>query len=66
MDKEEVLKDWRGKIIGYIITDQYGNQTIKDFYRRTLGKYDKRLNVTKDFYGRLVAKGNQLQMLLNK
>ena len=35
MDKEEVLKDWRGKIIGYIITDKYGNQTIKDFYRRT-------------------------------
>lgn len=62
---EEVIKDWRGKIIGYIQTDSKGNKIIRDFYRKILGRYDKTLNVTKDFYGRLVAKGDQSSMLFN-
>jgi hypothetical protein len=43
-----------------------GDAKIYDFYRRLLGTYDKRSDITKDFYGRIVAKGNQLSMLLNK
>ena len=63
---EEVIKDWTGKIIGYVQTDESGNKTLKDFYKRILGKYDKRLNLTKDFYGKIIAKGDQLLMLLNR
>lgn len=63
--QEEVIKDWRGRIIGFIQTQSNGNAKIFNFYRQLLGTYDKSLNVTKDFYGRIVAKGNQLSMLLN-
>ena len=66
MKEITTLKDFQGRIIGYIETDEKGNQTIKDFYHRIQGKYDKATNTTRDFYGRLVAKGNQLQMLLNR
>lgn len=61
------IKDWRGKIIGFIETDTVtGNKTCRDFYGRIVGKYDKKLDLTKDFYGRQVAKGDQLAMLLNR
>jgi hypothetical protein len=63
---KQVIKDWRGKIIGYIETDNNGNKIVKDFYRKILGRYDKRSNVTKDFYGRLVAKGDQCGLLFAK
>ena len=42
-----------------------GDKTIKDFYGRPLGYYKKGRNVTTDFYGRVVASGDQLTMLLN-
>ena len=61
---KQVIKDWRGKIIGYIETDNQGNKIVRDFYRRILGKYDKRTNITKDFYGRKIAKGDQCGLLL--
>lgn len=62
---EETIKDWRGKVIGYIQTDSYGNKTVRNFYRQILGKYDKAMNVTRDFYGRIIAKGDQSSMLFN-
>lgn len=66
MIQREVIKDWRGRIIGFIETDSVtGDKTVKDFYGRIKGKYIKRLNVTRDFYGRQVAKGDQCPMLLN-
>lgn len=64
--KEETLKDWTGKIIGYVQTDNYGNKILRDFYRKILGKYDKASDTTRDFYGRKVARGDQLLILLNK
>lgn len=67
MVTKEKIKDWRGAIIGFIETDSVtGNQVIRDFYGRIKGKYDKKANVTRDFYGRKVAQGNQLQMMLNR
>lgn len=63
---EEILRDFYGKIIGYIETDPTGNKTIRDFYRKIKGRYDKNLNVTRDFYGRIIARGDQSSMLLTK
>lgn len=63
--QEEIIKDWKGRTIGFIQTQSNGDARILDFYRRTLGTYNKKLNITKDFYGRIIAKGNQLSMLLN-
>ena len=38
----------------------------KDFYGKIKGKYNKKLDITQDFYGRQVAKGDQLLMMLNR
>ncbi len=63
----EPVKDWRGKILGFIETDtQTGNKKIKDFYGKIKGKYNKRLDITQDFYGRKVSNGDQLLRLLDK
>lgn len=65
MQKEQVLKDWKGNIIGYIETKPNGDKTIRNFYRQVKGTYNKQQDVTRDFYGRIVAKGDCLTMLLN-
>lgn len=59
------IKDWTGKVIGTIETDNAGNKVVKDFYGRIKGRYDKKANVTTDFYGRRIAKGDQCGMLLS-
>ena len=65
MKQEETLKDWSGRIIGYVETDTItGNKILRDFYRKILGKYDKASDTTRDFYGRKVARGDQLLLLL--
>lgn len=64
MIQRERIKDWTGKLIGFIDTDPEGNKVIRDFYGRIKGKYNKRLNITQDFYGRTVAKGDQSAMML--
>ena len=52
------IKDFYGRILGYVNTDQDGNKVVTDFYERKLGSYDARQNVTKDFYNRIIAKGD--------
>ncbi len=65
MSKSVTVKDWTGKIIGTVVEEKNGNKTIKDFYGRPLGYYNKSQNLTKDFYGRPIAQGDQSSMLLN-
>lgn len=55
---KEAIRDFSGKIIGYVETDNIGNQQVRDFSGRILGTYDKKMNVTRDFYGRIVTRGN--------
>lgn len=64
--QREHIKDWTGKIIGTLETKPNGDKIIKDFYGRIKGTYIKKLNMTKDFYGRPVGKGDQLISLLYK
>ena len=61
----QTLKDWRGKIIGYIETLPNGDKILRDFYRRIKGKYHKKSDYTADFYGRRIGKGDLLLTLLN-
>lgn len=55
---EEVVKDFTGWILGYIETKPNGDKIAKDFYRRILGYYVKSRDVTTDFYGRVICKGD--------
>lgn len=65
MERRENIRDFYGRIIGYITTDTVtGNAVARDFYGRILGNYDKKLNVTRDFYGRIVAQGNTTSALI--
>ena len=63
MNNQEILRDFYGKIIGYIDTDTFGNKTIRDKYRKIIGYYDKKSNVTRDFYRRIVGRGDQSALL---
>ena len=64
MATKEPIKDWQGKILGFVETESNGNKVLRDFYGRILGKYDKNSNVTRDFYGRQVGKDDVLMTLL--
>ena len=59
------IKDFYGRIIGWVQEDSNGNKKLTDFRGRINGRYDKATDTTRDFYGRVVAKGDQLSMLLN-
>ena len=61
---EEIIKDFYHRIIGYIKTDAQGNKEAFDYYRRFLGRYIKDDNVTKDFYNRIVARGDTTTALI--
>ena len=65
MKIKQQIRDYKGKIIGTITVDDYGNKEVRDFYGRILGKYDKKADLTRDFYGRIIARGDQAAMLLN-
>lgn len=66
MIERDKVKNWQGRIIGFIDTDTVtGNKVVRDFYGKILGKYNKKLNITQDFYGRQVAKGDRVAMFLN-
>ena len=66
MIQRDKIKDWKGRIIGFIDTDTVtGDKVARDFYGKILGKYNKRLNITTDFYGKLVSKGDRAMMLIN-
>ena len=68
MRNEVVIKDFYGKIIGYIETLPNEDRIVRDFYRRIIGRYDKKANTTKDFYGRVIGRGDLSSLLfsLNK
>lgn len=62
--EKEILRDYYGRILGYIETDDKGNQLVRDFYGKILGRYDKATNTTRDFYGKILARGNQAASLI--
>lgn len=63
---KEPIRQFGGKIIGYLETDKEGNQQVRNFYGQILGSYDKKCNCTRDFYGRKVTEGNTVLGFLYK
>ena len=60
----ERITNFYGQCIGTIETASNGDKTVKDFYGRILGHYEKSSNVTKDFYGRILYHGDMSAALL--
>ena len=64
--QREKITNWQGRIVGFIDTDELtGNKVARDFYGRIVGKYQKQLDITTDFYGRRLAKGDRLMMTID-
>lgn len=54
----EAVKDFYGKVLGYVDTDSSGNKTVTDYYGKVLGYYKKASNITTDYYGRKLTEGD--------
>mgnify|MGYP006920947637 CR=1 FL=1 len=60
----EPLRNFYGQIIGFTREDSKGDVWIYDINMLALGKYDVRRDVTCNFTGQVVGKGNVLTTLL--
>lgn len=54
-----------GRILAYIDIRPNGDKFVRDFYGKGLGSYDKSCDITRDFYGRMVARGDNVGILIN-
>ena len=59
-----VLRDNAGKIIGRLDLQNNGDKMLRDFQGRILGRYHASTNLTTDFRGNIVGRGDVLTMLL--
>lgn len=57
MDKIKITNAY-GKIMGTVETQNNGDKTVRDFYGKILGYYRKSRDVTTDFYGKIIARGD--------
>ena len=64
MSLGEPISDYTGKIIAWYEYLGNGDIIVKDFYGHILGKYIKDGDITCDFYGKIVAHGNAIGMLI--
>jgi hypothetical protein len=56
--RKTAIRDASGKILGFIEEDKDGNQRCRAFTGQILGYYDKAADVTRNFVGRIVTRGN--------
>lgn len=61
---KELLKTYNGKPWGWIETLPNGDVECRDWHGRVVGWYRKSRNVTTDFNGRIIARGNVVTILL--
>lgn len=59
-----VIREFSGKIIGYIYVDETGKKTVKEFSGKIVGYYYPDRDVTTDFSGKIVARGDASSALL--
>lgn len=60
----ETIREFDGRIIGYMDYESNGNIVVRDFYGKILGKYDKSQDVTMDAGGRILFRGNMAGSLI--
>lgn len=62
--EKQVIRDFAGRTLATYEPQTKGDIVVRDFNGRILGKYDSQCNVTRDFYGTILAKGNCVGMLV--
>lgn len=58
------LKDFKGRIYGYLHTQTNGDVWAYDFYGKLVGKYIKSEDVTRNFNGQNISTGNVVVTLI--
>ena len=67
MARTETIKDFAGRFIAIYEYQDNGDITVRDWQSRMiLGYYRKSRDVTTDFYGRIIARGNAVGMLIGR
>lgn len=64
MSKRETIRDFAGSIIGYLDHESNGDIYARSFTGKNLGHYEASSDTTKDFYGRILYRGNMAPALL--
>ena len=64
ISKQEIRDGFTGPIIGYVETDDKGNQLARKFGGMIVGYYDAMMDVTRTFGGMTVSRGNTATGLL--
>ena len=62
----EPVRDFSGRIIAFEEHLPNGDIQVRAFSGMILGRYDKACNVTRDFYGRILAQGDCHGMLFGR
>ena len=60
----EPIKDFHGRIHGWLETKPNGDVVATDFHGRILGYYIAALDRTQDFHGRILSTGNTVASLI--
>ena len=58
------VRDYRGKNYGYITTDSDGNKYVTDWKGTRLGSYDAKRDMTLDWKGNIIARGDMASSLI--
>ncbi|MBQ5951469.1 MAG: hypothetical protein IJL66_04955 [Lachnospiraceae bacterium] len=58
MAETQNIYDYYRRRIGSIETDNYGNKTARDFFGRIVGRYKKQQDITTDFFGTILTRGD--------
>ena len=67
MARTETIRDFSGRFIAIYEYHDNGDITVRDWSSRfILGYYRKSRDVTTDFYGRVLYKGNAVGMLIGR
>jgi hypothetical protein len=67
MTRKETIRDYAGRFIAIYEYHDNGDITVRDWQSRMiLGFYRKSRDVTTDFYGRIIARGNAIGMLIGR
>jgi hypothetical protein len=61
---QTTIRDFSGRILGTIHVDENGNKTVKNFAGKILGYYSASRDVTTDFSGKILTRGDTASALL--
>ena len=61
---QHTIREFSGRVIGYIDEDSSGNKTVRAFSGQILGYYDASSDTTKNFAGQILYRGDMASALL--